>query len=144
MQIDAKWIENLFMTMALEKKKIHKKKSCMQLNVLQLYLNGLMNFFHIHLYMSWIIPFETIEIIIQMLHIALINICWNIHNNLMPHIYTWTSQWTFNICTSIASFTFNVLNPLLTSCILHSSQFLEMDVFKNFKKLIFITEWVSD
>ncbi len=77
-------------------KKNHKKKSCMQLNVLQLYLNGLMNFFHIHLYMSWIIPFETIEIIIQMLHIALINICWNIHNNLMPHIYTWTSQWIFS------------------------------------------------
>jgi hypothetical protein len=33
--------------------------------------------------------FELIETTIQMLHIAFISICWNTHNNLMLHIYTW-------------------------------------------------------
>jgi hypothetical protein len=41
--------------------------------------------------MSQIIHFEHIETIIQMLHIALINLYWNTHNNLMFHIYTWTN-----------------------------------------------------
>jgi hypothetical protein len=40
--------------------------------------------------MSWIIHFEIIESIIQMLHITLISIYWNTNNNLMLHIYTWT------------------------------------------------------
>jgi hypothetical protein len=48
----------------------------MQLNALQLYLNGL-GFSHFinyqHLYMTCFIHFELIETIIQMLHIALIN-----------------------------------------------------------------------
>jgi hypothetical protein len=39
--------------------------------------------------MSWIIHIELIETIIQMLHIALTNIYWNTHNNLMLHIYIW-------------------------------------------------------
>jgi hypothetical protein len=39
--------------------------------------------------MSWIIHFEFIETIIQMLHIAFINIYRNTHNNLMFHIYIW-------------------------------------------------------
>jgi hypothetical protein len=43
------------------------------------------------LHASRIIHFELIKTIIQILHIALINIYWNTHNNLMPHIYTWTS-----------------------------------------------------
>jgi len=46
--------------------------------------------------MSWIIHFEIIETIIQMLHIALISIYWNTHNNLMFHIYTWTCWWIFS------------------------------------------------
>jgi hypothetical protein len=76
----------------------------MQFNVLQLYLklfpkynsslNGLVIFSYFLnyqlFYMSWIIHFEIIETIIQMLHIALINIYWNTHNNLMSHIYIWT------------------------------------------------------
>jgi hypothetical protein len=37
--------------------------------------------------MNWIIHFEPIETIIQMLHIALINIYWNTRN-LIPHMYT--------------------------------------------------------
>jgi hypothetical protein len=41
--------------------------------------------------MSWIIHFEFIKTIIQMLHITFINIYSNTHNNLMHHIYTWTS-----------------------------------------------------
>jgi hypothetical protein len=50
----------------------------MQLNALQLYLNGLMRFSHLlnyqHFYMSCFIHFELIETIIQMLHIAHINL----------------------------------------------------------------------
>jgi hypothetical protein len=65
----------------------------MQLNILQLYLNGLGNFSHFlnyqHFYTSWVIHFELIETTIQMLHIALFNIYWNTCNNLMLHIYTW-------------------------------------------------------
>jgi hypothetical protein len=63
----------------------------MQLNILQLYLNDLVNFLQFlnyqHFYMNWIIHFELIDIIIQTLHIALTNIYWNTHNNLMLHIY---------------------------------------------------------
>jgi hypothetical protein len=64
----------------------------MQLNILQLYLNGLEIFSHLlnyqHFYMSRIIHFELIETTIQMLHIAFTNIYSNTCNNLMPHIYT--------------------------------------------------------
>jgi len=40
-------------------------------------------------YMSWIIHFELIKTIIQMLHIALSSIDWNTQKNLMLHIYIW-------------------------------------------------------
>jgi hypothetical protein len=50
-----------------------------------------------HLYMSWIIHFEPIETITQMLHITLINIYWNTHNNLMFHIYIWMGWWVGQI-----------------------------------------------
>jgi len=96
MQIDAKWIENLLMTMVLEKNNSQKEI----LHATQCFAIVFEGFSHLlnyqHLCMSWIIPFETIEIIIQMLHIAIINIYWNIHNNLMPHIYIWMSQWFFS------------------------------------------------
>jgi hypothetical protein len=50
----------------------------MKLNILQLYLNGLVIFSHLlnyqHFYMNQITHFEHIETIIQMLHIALISI----------------------------------------------------------------------
>jgi hypothetical protein len=50
----------------------------MQLNILQLYLNGLVMFSHFlnyqHLYTSRIIQFEFIEISIQTLHIAFTSI----------------------------------------------------------------------
>jgi hypothetical protein len=50
----------------------------MQLNILHLYLNGLMTFSHFlnyqHFYMSQIMHIELFENIIQRLHIALINI----------------------------------------------------------------------
>jgi hypothetical protein len=64
----------------------------MPLNILQLYLNGIVIFFQFflnyqHFYMSRIIHFELIETTIQTLHIALINIYENTHNNLMFHIY---------------------------------------------------------
>ncbi len=49
-----------------------------------------------HLYMNWIIHFEVIETIIQMLHIALISIYWNTHNNWMLYIYTWICKWIFS------------------------------------------------
>jgi hypothetical protein len=60
-------------------------------------MNGLLIFSHFlnyqHFYMSQIIHFELIEIIIQiicnMLHIAFIGIYENTHNNLMFHIYIW-------------------------------------------------------
>jgi hypothetical protein len=39
--------------------------------------------------MNQIIHFEFIETIIQTLHITLIRIYLNKHNNLMPHIYIW-------------------------------------------------------
>jgi hypothetical protein len=58
----------------------------MQLNVLLLYFLNYQN-----LHMSWIIHFEFIETIIQMLHIALNYINWNTHNNLVPNIYIWTA-----------------------------------------------------
>jgi hypothetical protein len=65
----------------------------MQLNILQLYLNGLVIFSHFldyqHFYISWIIHFELIETTIQTLHIALTSIYGNTHNNLVFHIYTW-------------------------------------------------------
>jgi hypothetical protein len=55
-----------------------------------------MNFTHLlkyqHFYMNQIIHIELIETIAQMLHIALTNIYWNTHNNLLPHIYTWIDQ----------------------------------------------------
>jgi hypothetical protein len=64
----------------------------MQLDVLDSYLNGLMNFFtslelstYIHELNHHFVPIENI---IQMLHIAL-NIYWNMHKNLMLQIYTW-------------------------------------------------------
>jgi hypothetical protein len=64
----------------------------MQLNILQLYLNGLLKFSHFlnyqHFYMSRIIYFELIETIIQMLHITITNIWGNTHNNIMFQIYT--------------------------------------------------------
>jgi hypothetical protein len=64
----------------------------MQLNILQLYLNGLNFFSHFlnyqHFYMSQIIHFELIETTIQMLHIAFTNIYSNTCNNLMLRIYT--------------------------------------------------------
>jgi hypothetical protein len=47
----------------------------MQFNILQLYLNGFLNYQH--LYMNWIIHFEFIETTIQMLHIIFITIFWN-------------------------------------------------------------------
>jgi hypothetical protein len=71
----------------------------MQFNALQLYLNGLMIFSHFlnyqHVSMSWIIHFELIETIIQMLHIAFI-IIWDTQNNLMSRIYTWIGWWKFS------------------------------------------------
>ncbi len=64
----------------------------MQLNILQLYLNGLVIFSHFlncqHFYMSQIIHFELIETIIQTLHIALSSIYGNTQNTLVLHIYT--------------------------------------------------------
>jgi hypothetical protein len=44
----------------------------MQLNILQLYFNGLVNYQHF--YLNQIIWFELIETIIQTLHIAFISI----------------------------------------------------------------------
>jgi len=41
--------------------------------------------------MSWIIHLKFIQTIIQMLCIALIREYWNTHNNLIVHIYAWTS-----------------------------------------------------
>jgi hypothetical protein len=37
-----------------------------------------------------IIHFEPIETIIQIFHIAFINMYWDAHNNLTPHVYIWT------------------------------------------------------
>jgi hypothetical protein len=60
----------------------------MQLNILQIYLNGLMKIFTFlelgqHYCMNRIIHFELIEIIVQMLHITFTRIYLNTHNNLM-------------------------------------------------------------
>jgi hypothetical protein len=97
--------------------------------------------------MNWIIHFELIETIIQMLHIAFTSIYWNTYNNLMFHVYIWTNQWIFyifwtiNIYLWVESFILNVSNPLLISCILHN--FLKW-MYKKKAHLTFIFEWVSD
>jgi hypothetical protein len=125
----------------------------MQFNVLLLYFNGVikksyfLNYQHLH--MSWIIHFELIKTIIQMLYIALNYINWNTHKNLvLTFILEWLNEnfhicWIINIYTWIESFTWNVLNSLPTSYILHSSQFFEW-MYKNLVSFTFTFKYVND
>jgi hypothetical protein len=91
----------------------------MQLNILQLYLNGLLIFSlfsnYQHFYMSWIIHFEFIETVIQTLHIAfIIYIETHTTTKCFTFIFEWFNDffcifWTINICTWVELFALNVV-----------------------------------
>jgi hypothetical protein len=71
--------------------------TCMQFNALQLYLNGLVSFFTFFELSTSLHelnhPLWTYKNHYSMLHIALTNIYWNTHNNLMFHTHTHTHIW---------------------------------------------------